>query len=70
MAENYYPSKSDKRDPRPGMNYSAKVDVRLDKELDSMLDRLSNRNEVSRSDIMRRALKDFYKFNFDEDGEE
>ena len=30
-----------------------------------MLDHLSELNEVSRSDIMRKALKELYKFNTD-----
>jgi predicted transcriptional regulator len=37
--------------------------VRLNKEENRMLDELAERNEVSRSDVMRKALKDFYKFN-------
>ena len=30
-----------------------------------MLDHLSELNEVSRSDVMRKALKELYKFNTD-----
>lgn len=54
---------------RPGRNndkknyYGGKVDVRLSIEEDNILDSLATRNNVSRSDIMRRALRDFYKFN-------
>ena len=45
-------------------NYSGgKVDVRLSRAENSILDELAERNNVSRSDIMRRALGDFYKFN-------
>ena len=32
-----------------------------------MLDHLSELNEVSRSDIMRKALKELYKFNTDKE---
>ena len=41
----------------------SKCDVRLNAEERRMLEELAERNEVSNSDIMRRALKDFYKFN-------
>lgn len=47
--------------------YGGKVDVRLSVEEDSMLDSLAERNNVSRSDIVRRALRDFWKFNSDEE---
>ena len=56
---------------RPGRSnakknyYGGKVDVRLSVEEDGILDSLAERNNVSRSDIIRRALRDFYKFNSD-----
>ena len=43
--------------------YGGKVDVRLSAEEDNILDSLAERNNVSRSDIVRRALMDFWKFN-------
>ena len=39
--------------------------MRLNKEESAMLDHLSELNEVSRSDVMRKALKELYKFNTD-----
>ena len=45
--------------------YGDKCDVRLNKEESAMLDHLSELNEVSRSDVMRKALKELYKFNTD-----
>ena len=45
--------------------YRDKCDVRLNKEESAMLDHLSELNEVSRSDVMRKALKELYKFNTD-----
>ncbi len=41
----------------------SKCDVRLNKEEELMLDMLADRYEASRSTIMRKALRDFYKFN-------
>ena len=32
-----------------------------------MLDHLSELNEVSRSDVMRKALKELYRFNTDKE---
>ena len=43
--------------------FRGKCDVRLTAEEDLMLTRLAEKNEVTRSDIMRRALRDFVKFN-------
>jgi hypothetical protein len=43
--------------------FTGKCDVRLTKEKDMELTRLAERNGVSRSDVMRRALDDFLKFN-------
>lgn len=42
---------------------SSKCDVRLTPEENSMLNELADKNEVSRSDVMRRALHDLYLFN-------
>lgn len=70
MAENYYPSKSNKRDKRIGHNYSGKVDTRLDKAENAMLDRLAVINGTTRSDVMRRALRDYYRFCTDEEVED
>lgn len=42
---------------------SSKCDVRLTPEENSMLNELANKNEVSRSDVMRKALKELYIFN-------
>ena len=51
--------------PKYSGAYRDKCDVRLNKEESAMLDHLSELNEVSRSDIMRKALKELYKFNTD-----
>lgn len=48
-------------------SYTGKCDVRLSAEEDSMLNRLSETNGVTRSDVMRRALRDFWKFNSGEE---
>lgn len=48
---------------RGGQTYHGKCDIRLSKEEDSMLSRLAERNGVTRSDVMRRALRDFARFN-------
>lgn len=53
--------------PNDGKSYSGKCDVRLSAREDSILDTLAERNRVSRSEIMRKALLDFWKFNSDED---
>lgn len=44
-------------------NYFGKCDVRLDKQELGMLDTLAERNDVTRSDVMRKALRDYWKFN-------
>lgn len=44
-------------------SYSGKCDVRLSTQEDAMLNSLAQRNNVSRSDVMRKALRDFWKFN-------
>lgn len=44
-------------------SFSGKCDVRLSAEEDSILTRLANNNGVTRSDVMRRALRDFARFN-------
>lgn len=46
---------------------SSKCDVRLTPEENSMLNELASRNDVSRSDVMRRALRDLYLFNTDKE---
>lgn len=43
--------------------YTGKCDIRLTAAEDAALDRLAERNNVSRSTIMRKALRDFVKFN-------
>lgn len=45
------------------MSFTGKCDVRLTAEENSLLDRLAERNGVSRSDVMRKALKDFGRWN-------
>lgn len=52
--------------PNDAKSYSGKCDIRLSAEEDSILNILANRNNVSRSEIMRKALKDFWKFNSEE----
>ena len=42
---------------------SAKCDVRLTREEDRMLNQLADTNGASRGEVMRKALRDFYKFN-------
>ena len=54
--------------PKFSGRYRDKCDVRLNKEESAMLDHLSELNEVSRSDVMRKALKELYKFNTDMEG--
>lgn len=59
-----------KRRGRPrwsGEFNSGKCDVRLTSEENSMLNELADRNDVSRSDVMRKALRDLYKFNSDDE---
>jgi hypothetical protein len=53
--------------PKYTGKYRDKCDVRLNKEESAMLDHLSELNEVSRSDVMRKALRDYFKFNTDEE---
>lgn len=53
--------------PKFSGTYRDKCDVRLNKEESAMLDHLSELNEVSRSDVMRKALKELYKFNTDKE---
>ena len=53
--------------PNDNRSYSGKCDVRLSTAENSMLDTLAQRNNVSRSEIMRKALLDFWKFNSSED---
>lgn len=42
--------------------YHGKCDVRLSKEEDSMLSRLAERNDTTRSEVMRKALRDFARW--------
>lgn len=53
--------------PLKPVAFSGKCDVRLTKKENEMLNYLAERNEASRSDIMRTALKELYKFNTEED---
>ena len=53
--------------PLKPVAFSGKCDVRLTKTENEMLNYLAERNEASRSDIMRTALKELYKFNTEED---
>lgn len=53
--------------PKFSGTYRDKCDVRLNKEESAMLDHLSELNEVSRSDVIRKALKELYKFNTDKE---
>lgn len=53
--------------PNEKVSYTGKCDVRLSAEEDSILNTLANRNGVSRSDVIRRALADFWKFNSEEE---
>lgn len=46
--------------------FYGKCDVRLSKQEDLDLTRLAERNGVTRSEIMRKALRDFVKFNSNE----
>lgn len=48
---------------RDTTSYSGKCDVRLTKKENTMLNELAFKHGVTRSTIMRKALKDFYKFN-------
>jgi hypothetical protein len=43
--------------------YTGKCDVRLTTEENNLLNKIAGRNGVSRSDVVRRALYDFFKFN-------
>ena len=49
--------------PKYSNIFYGKCDVRLDKQELNMLEHLSELNEVTKSDIMRRALRDYYMFN-------
>lgn len=52
--------------PRWSGEYENKCDVRLSAEENDALNKLAEKNEVSRSDVMRRALRDFVMFNSEE----
>lgn len=47
--------------------FSGKCDVRLTKKENDMLNYLAEINDVTRSTVMRKALKDFYRFNTDKE---
>lgn len=66
MSERQKPNRKHGR-PKYSNKFYGKCDVRLDKKELEMLDHLSELNEVTRSDIMRRALRDYYKFNTDKE---
>lgn len=53
-----------KRPGRPvkGSVFSGKCDVRLTLEENNMLDTLAKQNGVSRSDVVRRALRDYARY--------
>lgn len=60
------------RRTRPGrplkpVVFSGKCDVRLTKKENDMLNELAEKNGVSRSDVMRTALKELHRFNSEED---
>lgn len=60
-----------KRGPKPWNNlYQSKVDVRLSDKDNNALNRLADRYGESRSNIMRKALKDFIRFNEEDDRKE
>lgn len=53
-----------RKGPKPWNNlYQSKVDVRLSDKDNNALNRLAECYGESRSTIMRRALKDFIRFN-------
>lgn len=53
-----------RKGPKPWNNlYQSKVDVRLSDKDNNALNRLAERYGESRSNIMRKALKDFIIFN-------
>ena len=54
--------------PKYSNKFYGKCDVRLDKQELVMLEHLSELNEVTKSDIMRRALRDYYMFNTEKEG--
>lgn len=45
---------------------TGKCDVRLDAREEHMLNYLAERNEDTRSGVMRKALRDYFKFNTEE----
>ena len=68
MIENTKPVRRSKPGrPLKPVAFSGKCDVRLTKKENEMLNYLAERNDASRSDIMRTALKELYKFNTEED---
>lgn len=68
MDESKYRSR---KGPKPWNNlYQSKVDVRLSDKDNNALNRLADRYGESRSDIMRKALRDFIIFNEADDRRE
>jgi predicted transcriptional regulator len=47
--------------------YTRKCDVRLTDEQDTKLSELASQNGVSRGEIVRKAIEDFWKFNTNEE---
>lgn len=47
--------------------FDTKCDVRITAEENRMLQELADHHDTSRSTIMRKALRDFYKFNTEND---
>ena len=43
--------------------FSEKCDIRLTSEQNNKLNELASQNSVSRGEIMRKALDDFYRWN-------
>lgn len=67
MRKDNEPGKKGPGRPKYSGTYRDKCDVRLNKEESAMLEHLADLNEVSRSDVMRKALKELYKFNTDKE---
>ena len=53
--------------PLKPVAFSGKCDVRLTKKENDMLNELAEKNGVSRSDVMRTALKELHRFNSEEE---
>lgn len=46
--------------------FHGKCDVRLSAEEDNMLSRLAGKYETTRSEVIRKALRDFVRYNMEE----